>query len=178
MTASAIVPLLLISTKVMMAISSSGTSLPNMVSEKTSLGFGHGTVVEVRTIMYEIRKLPKMKVSLTRKIHIIGLPQGTPLKARWSEEKSATMPCIPWDGSRWAAGLASCDMAFGLLSKRGVRSASQRDGGRADCEPQEIRRQHGKQHDPDQQQEVPVDGAQFDAHPDPREVRAALGTGR
>ncbi len=32
-----------------------------------------------------------MKVSLTRKIHIIGLPQGTFLNARWSDEKSETM---------------------------------------------------------------------------------------
>ena len=66
----------------MIAISSSGTFLPNMVSENTSLGFGHGTVVDMRTVMYEIRKLPKMKVSLRRKIHIIGLPHGTFLNAR------------------------------------------------------------------------------------------------
>src|SRR6185369_7557670 len=77
--------------KVMIAISSSGTFLPNIVSEKTSLGLGQGTVVEIRTVMYEIRKLPKMKVSLSRKIHIIGLPQGTSLKMRWSEDASVTM---------------------------------------------------------------------------------------
>ena len=79
------VPLLLIRTKVMIAISSRGTFLPNIISENTSLGFGQGTVVDMRTVMYEARKLPKMKVSLRRKIHIIGLPQGTPLNARWSE---------------------------------------------------------------------------------------------
>jgi hypothetical protein len=36
-----------------------------------------------------------MNVSLSRKIHIIALPQGTFLNARWSEDKSATMPCQP-----------------------------------------------------------------------------------
>ena len=46
------------------------------------LGFGQGVVVVIRTVMYEMRKLPKMKVSLTRKIHIIGLPHGTFLNAR------------------------------------------------------------------------------------------------
>ncbi len=66
----------------MIAISSSGTFRPNISSEKTSLGLGQGTVVDMRTVMYEIRKLPKMKVSLSRKIHIIGLPHGTPLKTR------------------------------------------------------------------------------------------------
>ena len=48
-----------------------------MVSAKTSLGFGQGTVVDIRTCMYEIRKHEKMNVSLSRKIHIIALPQGT-----------------------------------------------------------------------------------------------------
>src|SRR6476661_7828125 len=84
------VPVLVIRTKGMIAISSSGTLLPNSVSEKTSLGFGQSTVVDMRTVMYEMRKLPKMKVSLSRKIHIIGLPQGTFLNARWSEDTSAT----------------------------------------------------------------------------------------
>ena len=66
----------------MIAISSSGMLLPNIVSENTSLGLGHGAVVDMRTVMYEIRKLPKMNVSLRRKIHIIGLPHGTFLNAR------------------------------------------------------------------------------------------------
>ena len=79
----------------MIAISSSGTFLPNIISENTSLGLGQGTVVDMRTVMYEIRKLPKMKVSLSRKIHIIGLPHGTSLKARWSEDTSATTLCQP-----------------------------------------------------------------------------------
>ncbi len=50
----------------MMAIRSSGMFLPNIVSANTSLGLGQGTVVDIRTFMYEIRKLPKMKVSLTQ----------------------------------------------------------------------------------------------------------------
>ena len=45
------VPLLLISTKVMIAIRISGMSWPPMCSAKTSLGFGHGTVVDIRTVM-------------------------------------------------------------------------------------------------------------------------------
>ena len=75
--------------------------MPPIVSAKTSLGLGHGTVVEMRTVMYEIRKQLKMNVSLRRKIHIIALPQGTFLNARWSEDQSATTPCKP--GSSGAA---------------------------------------------------------------------------
>ena len=79
----AIVPLLLIRTNVMMAIRMSGIgSLPNNSSAKISLGLGHATTVEFRTVMYESRKQLKMKVSLSRKIHIMVLPQWTPLKAR------------------------------------------------------------------------------------------------
>ena len=66
-----------ISTKVMIAIRISGTSAPPMCSANTSLGFGHGTAVDMRAVMYESRKLPKMKVSLSRKIHIIALLQLT-----------------------------------------------------------------------------------------------------
>ena len=36
-----------------------------------------------------------MKVSLSRKIHIMALPQETFLNARWSEAQSAAMPCKP-----------------------------------------------------------------------------------
>ena len=50
-TASAIVPDDVIRTKVMIAIRSSGTSKPNAFRPNTSLGFGHGSVVEMRTIM-------------------------------------------------------------------------------------------------------------------------------
>ncbi len=45
------VPLLLISTKVMMAMRISGSVTPPMVRAKTSLGFGHGTVVDIRAVM-------------------------------------------------------------------------------------------------------------------------------
>src|SRR5437870_1761135 len=90
----AIVPLLLISTKVMIAIRISGMSLPPICREKTSLGFGHGTVVDIRTFMYEVRKQLKMNVSESRKIHIIALPHGTG-KACLSPDKSETIPCNP-----------------------------------------------------------------------------------
>src|SRR5919106_236516 len=91
----AIVPLLLIKMKVMMAIRMRGMLSPPMVKAKISLGLGHGTVVDIRTVIYESRKQLKMKVSLRRKIHIIALPQGTFLNARWSEAQSAAMPCKP-----------------------------------------------------------------------------------
>ena len=45
------VPLEEISTKVMIAIRISGMSWPNTCSAKTSLGFGQGTVVELRAVM-------------------------------------------------------------------------------------------------------------------------------
>jgi hypothetical protein len=81
LTAMAIVPLEVISTKVMMAIRISGTSWPPICSEKTWLAFGQGTGVDMRTVMYDRRKQLKMKVSLRRKIHIMAFPQETPLKA-------------------------------------------------------------------------------------------------
>src|SRR3989454_7202867 len=91
----AMVPLVLIRTKVMMAIRSRGMLLPNSSRPKTSLGLGQGSVVDMRTVMYEIRKQLKMKVSLRRKIHIMAFPQETFLNARWSEDQSAAMPCQP-----------------------------------------------------------------------------------
>src|SRR3990170_8391305 len=99
----AIVPLLLIRTKVMMAIRMRGIFLPQSVKANTSLGLGHWSVVDIRTVMYEIRKALKMKVSLTRNIHIMALPQGTFLNARWSEDQSATMPCTPSASGRGSA---------------------------------------------------------------------------
>ncbi len=45
------VPLLLIAIMTFVLISSSGTSAPPMCSAKTLLGFGHVTVVELRTVM-------------------------------------------------------------------------------------------------------------------------------
>lgn len=47
----AIVPLLLMSTNVMMAISRSGTSTPPTESPNTLDGSGHGAVVDMRTVM-------------------------------------------------------------------------------------------------------------------------------
>jgi hypothetical protein len=78
----AIVPLLLIKTKVMMAIRMRGNVVPPIVRANTSLGFGHGTVVDIRTVMYESRKQLKTKVSLRRKTHIMAFPQETFLNAR------------------------------------------------------------------------------------------------
>jgi hypothetical protein len=49
---------------------------------------GQGIVVEIRAVMYDSRKQPKMKVSLSRKIHIMAFPQETFLNARWSEDQS------------------------------------------------------------------------------------------
>src|SRR6201993_1870906 len=66
-----------------------------MLREKTSLGLGQGTVVDIRAVMYDSRKQLKMKVSLRRKIHIMALPQETFLNARWSEDQSAAMPRQP-----------------------------------------------------------------------------------
>src|SRR6476646_4799927 len=80
---------------VMMAIRMSGICLPPISMAKTSLGLGHGTVVDILAVMYDSRKQLKMKVSLRRKIHIMALPQETFLKARWSEDQSATMPRQP-----------------------------------------------------------------------------------
>src|SRR5258706_1196988 len=91
----AIVPLLLIKTNVMMAIRIKGICFPAIVKAKSSLVFGQGSVVDIRTVMYEIKKLLKMKVSLRRKIHIMALPQGTFLNARWSDDQSETMPSKP-----------------------------------------------------------------------------------
>src|SRR6266496_3949734 len=110
----AMVPLLLIRTKVMMAIRSRGMLLPNSVRPKTSLGLGQGSVVDIRTVMYEIRKQLKMKVSLRRKIHIMALPQGTFLNARWSDDQSATIPGKPSGSGRDSPVLVSngCVMSF------------------------------------------------------------------
>jgi hypothetical protein len=110
----AIVPLLLIRMKVMIAIRMRGIFCPPTVKAKISLGLGQGSVVEIRTVMYEIKKELKMKVSLRRKIHIIAFPQETFLKARWSEDKSATTPCKPSGSGRASPPLvgAGCVMFF------------------------------------------------------------------
>src|SRR5580704_8404898 len=85
--------------KVMMAIRMRGISLPAIVNAKTLLGSGQGTVVDIRTVMYESRKQLKINVSLRRKIQIMALPQVALLNARWSEDQSAAKPCQPpWRG--------------------------------------------------------------------------------
>src|SRR2546429_509887 len=85
--------------KVMIAIRRRGTSVPPTVNPKTSLGLGQGTVVDIRTVIYEIRNELKMNVSLRRKIHIIALPQGTFLNA--ADPKTSRRRCLP---NRRAAG--------------------------------------------------------------------------
>ena len=74
--------------KVIIAINSRGTGTPKASKAKTSLGFGHGSTVVMRTVMYDTRKQEKMNVSESKKIHIIALPQGTPLKVVTSEDQS------------------------------------------------------------------------------------------
>jgi hypothetical protein len=59
-----------------------GMSVPPILKAKTSLGLGQGTMLDIRTVMYDSRKQLKMKVSLRRKIHIMTLPQETSLNAR------------------------------------------------------------------------------------------------
>src|SRR6266481_3076922 len=90
----AMVPLLVIRIMVMIAIRMSGMRAFPIFKAKTSLGFGQGTVVDIRTFMYEVRKQVKMKVSLSRKIHIIALPQGTG-NACLSPDQSETTPSKP-----------------------------------------------------------------------------------
>src|SRR3982074_31774 len=105
----AMVPLLVINTMVMIAMSSSGTSCPPMSRENTLLGFGQVAVVDMRTFMYEVRKHVKMNVSLSKKIHIIALPHGTG-KTCWSPDQSDATPCRPWSADCSAAIDASCDI--------------------------------------------------------------------
>jgi hypothetical protein len=83
----------------MMAIRRRGYFVPPIVKMKTSLGSGQGTVVDIRTVMYESRKQLKINVSLRRKIQIMALPQVALLNARWSEAQSAAKPRHPpWRG--------------------------------------------------------------------------------
>ena len=107
-TAMAIVPLDVIRMNVMIAMRSSGTGTPNASRANTSLGLGHGSAVVIRTVMYAVRKHVKMNVSDRRKIHIIALPQGTPLKTATSSAQSFT----------------SCSYAVRLLRPSGCRLLS------------------------------------------------------
>ena len=63
--------------------------------------------------MYEIRNELKMNVSLSRKIHIIALPHGTFLNARWSDDQSATMPCMPSASGSASVRLVSAGCVIG-----------------------------------------------------------------
>src|ERR1700674_5746095 len=120
----AIVPLLLIKMKVMMAIRMRGIVVPPIVKAKTSLGLGHGTVVDIRSVMYESRKQLKIKVSLRRKIHIMALPQETFLNARWSEDQSAAMPCQPGGRVRAPPVFVRADSVICSLSSLGQKPAT------------------------------------------------------
>src|SRR5215467_4265566 len=98
----------------MIAISSNGTLTPATSRPKTSLGLGQGTVVEIRTVMYEIRNELKMNVSESRKIHIIALPHGTFLNARWSDDQSATTPSMPGASGSASAVPVDADCVMSL----------------------------------------------------------------
>ena len=120
----AIVPLDEINTKVMIAIRISGMSRPNRCSAKTSLGLGQGTVVDMRAVMYDNRKQPKMNVSLSRKIHIMALPQETFLNVLWSDDQSAAIPRRP--GGRGATG-AACSSVVSAMSISSLGTAGRAD---------------------------------------------------
>src|SRR5437667_9146434 len=144
----------------MMAIRMRGMLLPAIVSANTSLGLGHVACVDIRTVMYEIRNELKMKVSLKRKIHIIALPHGTFLNARWSDDQSATMPCTPPTSGTACSGFATpvatagCVMSLVPL----LRLCMQQDGER---------------HEPYQEQIVPVHRAKLHAQPQLGDLDAA-----
>src|SRR3712207_2090044 len=156
----AIVPLLLISTKVMMAIRIRGRCVPPISSAKTSLGFGHGSVVDIRTVMYDSRKQPKMKVSLRRKIHIMAFPQDALLNARWSEDQSETMDRQPAAGG---AAMASRMCVVGAMSGMGPTLSERTGADRVEPEEGGRVREQAEKHDPDHEEEMPVRGAQLDA---------------
>src|ERR1700720_4634282 len=94
---------------------------PPMFKAKTSLGLGQGTVVDIRTFMYEVRKQVKMKVSLRRKIHIIALPQGT-RNACLSDDQSDTTPGKPCGVASPVDARAFCAAALRKLSSAEVDS--------------------------------------------------------
>jgi hypothetical protein len=71
------VPELVMSTKVMIAMRIRGIGAPPKDRAKISLCGGQGWVVETRACKYPIRKQEKINVSETKKIHIMALPQGT-----------------------------------------------------------------------------------------------------
>ena len=135
--------------------------LPAIVSAKTSLGLGHGAVVPMRTVMYEIRNELKMNVSESRKIHIIALPHGTFLNARWSDDQSATTPSIP--GASGSASPVPVAADCVMSARSSLTMAIQ---------------QHCEQCRPHHEQEVPIHGAQLDAQSNLGEFGAAHGAHR
>src|SRR5579863_5343437 len=97
----------------MMAIKISGIGVPPSCNAKTSLGLGQGTVVDIRTVMYDSRKQLKINVSLRRKIHIMTFPQEAVLNARWSEDQSAEKPSHPVGRVTVSLGMVSAGFAIG-----------------------------------------------------------------
>ena len=55
-----------------------------------------------------------MNVSESRKIHIIALPHGTFLKARWSDDQSATTPSIPGASGRASPVTVAADCVMSV----------------------------------------------------------------
>src|SRR5438105_8240891 len=108
-----------------------------------------------------------MKVSESRKIHIIALPHDT-WKARWSDDQSAISWRKPVGGMATAAGTASgAGMSFGtamageLMSCGSAEwsSGTTNDARHFRRDPAEAR----VERQPHQQQEVPVACTQRDA---------------
>jgi hypothetical protein len=115
-------------------------------------------VVEIRTVMYEIRNELNMNVSESRKIHIIALPHGTFLNARWSDDQSATTPSMP-GASVPVSAAALVDGWFIALDPLSTMAVQQ----------------HAEQRHPYDQQEMPVHGAQLDAQSNLDEIGSAHG---
>src|SRR5690606_9812231 len=115
------------------------------VSANTSLGFGHGTGVEIRTFMYDTRKQEKMNVSDKRKIHIIALPQGTWNVCLSADQSSLMVAQAPVRASA-AVIEASCAMRCSRLEFSGGK-------------------QQREYAEPDQKQPMPIDRAELYAHP-------------
>src|SRR6187200_2530059 len=87
-----------------------------------------------------------MNVSLSRKIHIIALPQGT-TKACLSDAKSPTTPGSP--------GVTPAGSTTLVATSPDITTPTSESG----------LQEQSEQHQPDQQQEVPVDGAELDTEP-------------
>src|SRR3954465_6598070 len=100
-----------------------------------------------------------MKVSLRRKIHIMAFRQDAVLKARWSEDQSATSERKPpgcramsWVGASVTSGIGR------ILSEGGAADRGEPgEGGRIG--------EHREEAEPGEQQEMPVGGAELDTKP-------------